>query len=284
MSGSVVVIPACSDENALDACLAALDAGTLPGTRVWIPDNAAVTPRGFEIIKAWIARTKLKADYTRRQSRTDELVNMAEIFRAVGDADVCVLSPFAVPTRGWLTRLEACLAADPSVATATPWSNLGDILSWPLMGELNALPDDPQAIAQAAANMPRLFPEIPAAVPHCVLVRGKARAAVGSLDADSFSSWYAGLVDWSMRFAGLGWRNVLCESSFVGCTLESHAHEGDAAALFARWPAWQDRQAHFVLNDPLRSNRHALTQRLQELTPPDLQRDLFDAIGDERAA
>ena len=254
---------------------------TAPGTQVWLADNAQVSQRGFDIIKAWIAKTQLKADYTRRQSRTDELTNMAEIFTACGDNDVCILSPYSVPVKGWLNRLQACFAHDASIATATPWSNLGDILSWPSLGELNPLPADPLSLAQAAANMPRNFPEIPAAVPHCVLIRGKARKAVGGLDVDSFDSWYAGLVDWSIRFAGMGWRNVLCESAFVGCTLESHAQDGDSAALFARWPLWQERLAQFVLNDPLRSQRRALYDYQAAITPPDLQRDLFASVSGE---
>lgn len=66
--GAIIVVPVCSDDVALDACLAALDASTAPGTRVWLPDNAQATQRGFDLIKAWIGKTGLKADYTDRKS------------------------------------------------------------------------------------------------------------------------------------------------------------------------------------------------------------------------
>ncbi len=281
---TVVIVPVCSDDVALDACLAALDKSTAPGTRVWLPDNAQCTTRGFDLIKAWIAQTKLTADYTRRGNATGEVQNMFELLTAVGDADVVVLSPFSVPFHGWLNRLEACFASDASIATATPWSNMGDILSWPTMGVVNPLPDDAMLVAQGAANMPRTYPEIPSAIPHCVMIRGAARKAVGLVDPSSFNSWYAALVDLSMRFSGMGWRNVFCESAFVGCSIEEHAADGDAAALFARWPDWQSRQAHFVLNDPQRSMRNELSSQIAAVTPPDLQRDLFESIGTETAA
>lgn len=278
---TVVIVPVCSDDVALDACLAALDESTAPGTRVWLPDNAQCTTRGFELIKAWIARTALTADYTRRQTATGDVQNMFELLSAVGDSDVAVLSPYAVPFPGWLTRLEACFASDASIATATPWANMGDVVSWPAMGRVNEMPQDRMLVAQGAANMTRAYPEIPSALPHCVMIRGAARKSVGTVDPSSFRSWYAALVDMSMRFAGMGWRNVLCESAFVGCDVESHAADGDAAALFARWPDWQARQAHFVLNDPLRSLRASLAEQIDSVTPPDLQRDLFESVGEE---
>ena len=41
----VVIVPLGTDEDALDACLAALDAGTPAGTRVWLADDAQAGPR-----------------------------------------------------------------------------------------------------------------------------------------------------------------------------------------------------------------------------------------------
>lgn len=284
MGDTVVVVPVCSDDVALDACLAALDESTAPGTKVWLPDNMQVTQRGFDLIKSWITKTRLTADYTRRTAQTDPVTHMAEVLAGCGEADVAVLSPFSVPFPGWLNRLEACFASDASIATATPWSNLGDVLSWPSVGEIQSIPDGRMEIAQAAANMPRTYPEIPAAIPHCAMIRGAARARTGSLDATSFRSWYAALVDLSLRFSGMGWRNVLCESAFVGSSVEEHALEGDSDALFARWPDWQARQAHFVLNDPIQPQRRDLGRRLDAITPPDLQRDLFETVGEETAA
>lgn len=271
----VVVVPLGRDDEALDACLAALDVATPPGTPVWLADDAQAGPRGYAIVERWIARTALKADYTRRQRSVGEVAHLDEVFTACGDADVVVLAPDAVPSPGWLQRLVGGLSSDGAIATATPWSNAGEAAAWPRIGEIDPLPHDLERIARAAAAMPALHPELPAAVSHAVLVRGSARRRAGGLDASSYGSWYAALIDLSLRLAGLGWRNVLCDTAFVGRQREGVPFDGDMDALAARWPDWHPRLAHYLMQDPLRASRAQLAAILDSLGPPDAQRDLF---------
>ena len=54
----IVVLPVGSDDVALDACLAALEAGTPPGTRLWLADDACAGPRGCAVIEHWMAHTR----------------------------------------------------------------------------------------------------------------------------------------------------------------------------------------------------------------------------------
>ena len=271
----IVVLPVGADDDALDACLAALEAGTPPGTRVWLADDAQAGPRGYAIIERWMARTALKADYTRRQRGIGETAHLDEVLAACGDADVAVLAADAVPAPGWLAQLHACLAGDGAIATATPWSNAGEAAAWPRIGEINALPDDLGQLARAMAAMPATAPELPAAVGHAVLLRGSARKRAGGLDAASFGSWYAALVDLSLRLSGLGWRNVLCDTAFVARRGEGASFDGDMDRLAVRWPDWHARLANFLMHDPLRASREHATTLLGQLGPPDAQRDLF---------
>ena len=46
----VVLVPVGVDEDALDACLGALEAATPAGTRVWLADDAQAGPRATAII------------------------------------------------------------------------------------------------------------------------------------------------------------------------------------------------------------------------------------------
>ena len=73
----IVLLPVGVDDDALDACLAALDAATQAGTRVWLADDAQAGPRGLAIIERWLARTPLRADYTRRPRRIGEVAHEA---------------------------------------------------------------------------------------------------------------------------------------------------------------------------------------------------------------
>ena len=295
MDGSLlVVIPVGPDDDALDACLAALDRATPPGTPVWLADDAQAGPRGRALIDRWRRRTRLQAEYTRRQRSVGEVAHLDEVLSACGAADAVVLAPDALPTPGWLRHLARTLADDRAVATVTPWSNAGEAAAWPIVGKIAALPDDLDRLALAAAGMPLGALELPAAVSHAVLLRGAARQRVGGLDSTGYGSWYAALTDLSLRLSGLGWRNVLCERAFVARLAEGRPRDGDMDALAARWPDWHARLANFLMRDPLRSARERLTQRLAGALEPSAQSDLFapeisatatanNAVGDTRS-
>lgn len=271
----IVLLPVGTDDDALDRCLGALDAGTPKGTRLWLADDAQAGPRGLAIIERWLQRTPLAADYTRRQRMVGEVAHLDEALKACGDADVAVLAPDAMPAPGWLQQLAACLSRDPSIATATPWCNAGESAAWPRCGEVAPMPEDPERLARAAAALPPLHPELPAAVGHAVLLRGSARRRAGGLDASSYGSWYAALVDFSLRLSGLGWRNALCETAYIARGGEGGPYEGDMEALAARWPDWHARIAHFLMADPLRETRERLAQLHADAESLQSQRELF---------
>ena len=271
----VVVIAVGVDDDALDTCLAALDRSTPAGTPVWLADDAQAGPRGRALIERWRTRTRLQADYTRRQRSVGEVAHLDEVLTACGDADVAVLAADAVVTPGWLAHLQRTLDDDRAIATVTPWCNAGEAAAWPTAGRIAPIPDDLERLARAAAGMPRSAPELPAAVGHAVLLRGAARRRAGGLDATGFASWYAALTDLSLRLSGLGWRNVLCERSFVARRGEGGPRDGDMDALAARWPGWHARIAGFLMRDPLLANREALTRHLADAAETTPQADLF---------
>jgi hypothetical protein len=273
----IVLVPVGVDEDALDACLAALDAGTPAGTRVWLADDAQAGPRGSAIVERWLQQTALQAAHTRRAAPIGETAHLDEALRACGDADVAILASDARPAPGWLQQLAACLARDPAIATATPWSNAGEAASWPRIGEIVGVDEDPARLARACAQLPAQHPELPSAVGHAVLIRGSARLRAGGLDPSSYRSWYAASIDFSLRLSGLGWRNALCETAFVLRDVEGVPVDGDMDRLSVRWPAWHARLAQFLMDDPLHGLRAQLGTRLATLDTGSPQPDLFAA-------
>ncbi|WP_203323461.1 glycosyltransferase family 2 protein [Pseudoxanthomonas beigongshangi] len=271
----IILLPIGVDDDALDACLGSLDAGTPDGTRIWLADDAQASPRGLAIVERWLQRTRLQADYTRRPRPVGEVAHLDEMLRACGDADVVILAPDAQPLPGWLQQMVACLARDASIATATPWCNAGEAASWPRLGEISPPPADFERTARACAGMPPAHPELPAAVAHAVALRGSARKRAGGLDASSYMSWYAALIDLSLRLAGLGWRNALCETAFVARGGEGLPADGDMDTINARWPAWHARLAGCLMEDPLRPYRENLTRIYMDIGSPEPQRQLF---------
>ncbi len=273
--GTIVLLPIGVDDTALDLCLGALDAGTPADTAVWLADDGQAGPRLQPVIEHWLAHTRLRAEYTRRARSIGEVAHLDEMLRACAGADVVVLAPDAIPAPGWLQQLDACFARDPSIGSATPWCNAGETAAWPRLGEIDPVPADLTAMAQACAGLPPMHPELPSAVTHAVLLRGNARRKAGGLDMHSYGSWNAALVDLSLRMAGLGWRNALCETAFVARAGEGTACEGDMDALGTRWPGWQPRLAAFLMADPLRSTRQTLQQLHRQAIMPRSQGDLF---------
>lgn len=273
--GTIVLLPIGVDDTALDLCLGALDAGTPADTAVWLADDGQAGPRVQPVIEHWLAHTRLRAEYTRRARSIGEVAHLDEMLRACAGADVVVLAPDAIPAPGWLQQLDACFARDPSIGSATPWCNAGETAAWPRLGEIDPVPADLNAMAQACAGLPPMHPELPSAVTHAVLLRANARRKAGGLDMHSYGSWNAALVDLSLRMAGLGWRNALCETAFVARAGEATAFDGDMDALGTRWPGWQPRLAAFLMADPLRSTRQNLQQLHRQAIMPRSQGDLF---------
>ncbi len=271
----IVLLPIGTDDAALDACLAALDRGTPAGTRVWLLDDAQAGPRGIAIIERWLDNTRLQAEYTRRQRPIGEAAHLSEGVAACGDLDIAVLAPDVRPAPGWLGHLAACLQRDPTIGTATPWSNAGECVAWPRIGEVQQEPAEPRRIARACAAMPPLHPELPTAGTHAVLLRGTPRQRTGRLDGESFESWSAALTDYSLRLAAMGWRNALCEHAFVARDREPWHGDGDLDVLAVRWPGYRPRLANFLMEDPLHDTRAQL-QRLYDADADDSpQDDLF---------
>ncbi|WP_297833581.1 glycosyltransferase [Thermomonas sp.] len=278
-SPPIVLVPVGSDEGALDACLAALDAGTPAGTRVWLADNAQSGPRGGALIDGWLARTRLQAAYTRRATPVSEAAHLDEALRACGKANVAILSHDSRPLPGWLDALSGCFEREALIATATPWCNAGETAAWPRVGDIELELPSPQRLADACRQLPAEAPGLPAAVAHAVLLRGDACEAAGGLDAVSFRSWPVALADLSLRLEGLGWRNVLCPSAFVLRDGESVPGNGDMDALAARWPNWNARIAGFLMDDPLRALREQLSTVLAGDSRQSPQLDLFPGVA-----
>ena len=271
----IVLLPVGSDEVALDACLSALEAGTPAGTRVWLADNAQAGPRGAGLIEAWLAQTRLQAGYTRRSTPVTEAAHLDEALRACGAVDVAVLAADVRVTPGWLERLTSSFALDATIATATPWCNAGETAAWPRIGEIEPDVPSPASLSLGCARLDAGYPELPAAVGHAVLLRGAAHASAGGLDAASFRSWPAALIDLCLRLAGLGWRNVLCPTAFVLRDGEGVPGDGDMDTLAARWPNWNARIASFLMDDPLHALRARLGEALSRSGQPSPQLDLF---------
>jgi GT2 family glycosyltransferase len=196
---------------------------------------------------------------------------------------VVLLNSDTVTSAGWLERLLACAASDPRIATATPWSNNAEICSFPDFCQSAPLPADIDALAEAAAaEHAPVYPELPTGVGFCMFVRRAAIDQLGDFDRATFGRGYGEENDFCLRAAAHGWRNVLCDTAYVGhqggasFSLQGHHPGGEnLARLNARYPEYNARVADFILRDPLRPLRERLAQRLASRRRDPAQGALF---------
>lgn len=277
-----VVVPVFNALAALDACLAALDRTLPAATRVHVADDASTDPRVPALVDDWRRRSPLAVTAVRRARNLGFPGNCNAAFDETGESDVVLLNSDTVPAGDWLRRLAAGAARDPRLATLTPWSNNGEIVSFPNFVSPNPLPDDPEAVAAAAARLQPRHPPLPTAVGFCMYLRRAALRAVGGFDAETFGKGYGEENDWCLRAEAHGWRHALCDDAYV-------AHRGHASfaatglapggenlrRLNARWPGYNERIARFILDDPLRDDRARFAQAIAMLAAASPQGDLF---------
>jgi GT2 family glycosyltransferase len=265
-----VVVPVYDGVDALADCLASLRRVLSRDARLQLVDDASPDPRVRPMLQAFAADPPCTVDL-HLQPRNLGFVRTVDAAMARAGGDVVLLNADTVATRGFLERLAACAAADPRIATATPFSNNAEICSFPRLCVAHPVPDDAERIAAACrAAGPPDYPDLPTGVGFCMFVRAAALNAIGGFDAETFGRGYGEENDFCLRAAGHGWRNVLCDDAYV-------AHRGGAsfattglkpgganlARLLARYPGYNAQVADFIARDPLAPRRARIEAALR---------------------
>ena len=268
-SWPTVILPVYNGAAVLPACFASL-LRTLPErARVYLVDDASPDPAVAPLIEHFANALGGRVEVLRNPSNLGFVATVNQAMRAT-TGDVVLLNSDTVVTPGWLEALSRCAASDPSIATATPWSNNAEICSMPEFCRSNPLPDDVDCVSAAVAEAARRsYPDLPTGVGFCMLVRRSALDALGAFDSATFGRGYGEENDFCRRAAGHGWRNVLCDDAYV-------AHVGHAsfagvnmapggvnqARLEARYPDYAKLVAEFIAADPLQPLRDKIARRL----------------------
>ncbi|GAB4172504.1 MAG: hypothetical protein Kow0020_07560 [Wenzhouxiangellaceae bacterium] len=262
----VVVIPVFNAVEALDRCLRAVQATVPADAPVIVIDDASTDPAVGEVLGQCPAHWQVHHQPVNRGFVASANLGMS----LAGRHDVVLLNSDTVPAGDWLRRLAHCLASADDIASATPFTNNGEIASLPEFCRAAPVPADPERWARACvAAGPPEYPEIPTAVGFCMAIRRAALDRVGGFDARRFGRGYGEENDWSLRARAQGWRHVLCDDAFV-------AHQGNASfgplglapdeesmrRLLEVHPGWIEEVRAFIENDPLAPVRHRVLAAL----------------------
>jgi GT2 family glycosyltransferase len=262
-----IVVPVFNAHDYLRGCLASLSAHC-PDAQILVIDDASTDERIEPLLEAWetgSARRRLI-----RLEHNRGFVHAANRGLRETSGDVVLLNSDTVVTPGWLEALGRCLASDRSIATATPWTNNGEIASLPEFCVANAAPLDPAAVAAVlrTAGAPR-YPDIPTGVGFCMAISRRAIDRIGLFDEETFGRGYGEENDFCMRAAALGMRNVLCDDAYVvhhggGSFGPLGLQPGDEAMqrLLTLHPGYLERVTAFIREDPLAARRQAIVAAL----------------------
>ena len=271
-----VVIPVFHEPRELDGCLATVEATVPPGAEVVIIDDASTDPATDGVLRRWQSRARSGWRFLANPRNLGFVATANRGMRETA-GDVVLLNADTEVTQGWLQGLARCLWSDDTIATATPWTNNGEIASMPRFCEANPPPADraalesawKQALAQAG---PARYPDIPTAVGFCMAISRRALDRIGLFDEDLFGRGYGEENDLCMRAQAVGMRNVLCDDVYVvhlgGRSfgpLGLKPGEDSMQRLLSRHPDYLSQVQAFIAADPLARRRQAIVDALERL-------------------
>jgi GT2 family glycosyltransferase len=259
-----IIIPVYRGETETRACLrSVLGARLHTAHEVVVIDDASPEPAISSWLRALASQGRITLLAHAANRGFVESVN--EGMARHPDRDVVLLNSDTEVADGWLDRLAAHARNDPSIGTATPFSSNATILSYPRTLEANPLPPGETTAtldaAFAAANAGRSV-DIPTAVGFCMFIARRCLQRVGPFDEARYGTGYGEEVDFCMRAARAGFRNVAAGDVFVRHVGEVSFGEAGAerrlkaqATVDALYPEFQVRLAEYLARDPLRELR-----------------------------
>jgi GT2 family glycosyltransferase len=185
---------------------------------------------------------------------------------------VVLLNSDTIVTTGWLQGMQRCLDSSSRIATATPWTNNGEIVSLPRFCARNPVPEDVEAVAAVIGRAGMAtYPEIPTAVGFCMAISRTAIETLGLFDEQVFGLGYGEENDFSQRAITAGLKNVLCDDVYVAHVGGSSflprglaPNETSMQRLLSRHPGYLAIVEQFIAADPLSGRREELLEAVYE--------------------
>lgn len=218
MKNSVVIIaPVYAGEADVKACLSSVlsSVGSIP-YEVLVIYDAGPEPE-VERYLDQLERDK-KITLYKNTSNLGFVKTVNKGFSLCEGRDCVLLNTDTIVPSGWLDRLISLAKTDKKIATITPFTNNGEICSFPVFCADNNLLDD-FSIAEIddcfRMDVTPIAIDVPTGVGFCMYVSAKALSLEKGFDEKSFGRGYGEENDFCVRLAKRGYRNVLCSNLFV---------------------------------------------------------------------
>lgn len=266
----LIIVPVFNALEQLEACLASITRTVPPDAQVMLIDDASTDGRVQPLLQSWVNEAKPYRRLLIHEKNRGFVATANHGMRLAG-TDVVLLNSDTEVAGGWLQYLADCLKSDRSIATATPWSNNGEIVSIPEFCVANPAPKNLHAIASTIASCgDPVYPKMPTAVGFCMAISWFAIERVGLFDEVTFGRGYGEENDFCQRAEQAGMSNVLCDNAYVvhhgGASfgpLGLKPDEKSMQRLLAKHPDYLRKVSEFIESDPLASRRQEILNCLE---------------------
>lgn len=273
-----IIIPVYRDQARVKACLDSVLA-SLPQnsarSEIIVIDDASPEPA----LAAWLSTLAATGRITLLRNDFNlgfiETVNRG--LRQHAGHDAVLLNADTLVHGDWMDRLAAALYSAPDIASVSPWSNNGEITSFPQIATPSSVPTLAQLaqIDRIAAELHRSGRIADAVLPACcgfaLMLRRSVLQQIGMLDGIALVRGYGEEVDWCLRARAAGYRHLAATGVFV-------AHSGTVSFRFekrlrvrqnrtviaARYPHYYPEYHRFIEEDPLKAARQAVRAALEQ--------------------
>lgn len=291
----VVLVPVYEDFEATQDCLRAAVAAKAEAdgapVRVLVVDDASPNRRLRLLLDALAGRGLVELLRNESNLGFAGAVNRGlESLRE--DEDVLILNSDAVLPPGALARLADVAYAEAGIGTVTPFSNAGELASFPARVDRAPLPtvDEARRIDAAAARAHGSAAiDLPTGTGFALFLRHDARHAVRRVTS-LFGRGYFEDLDLCLRLRAAGFRNVAAPGIFVPHG-GGRSFSAERTALLAknrrladrRFPTHRTEASAFAAADPLRAARGRIEAALPASSgAPLLVFEAGDPLAEER--
>lgn len=271
-----IIIPIYNAFKDVVRCVDSVRRHTPTDCRIVLIDDCSTD----ECIATWFTELGLEGDsriVLLKNAHNLGFVGTANRGMSLTRHDVILLNSDTIVTSRWLAKLRRCADSDPLIGTITPFSNNAEICSFPLFCQNNSLDGlDIELVNRAmeASAVPE-YPEIPTAVGFCMYIRRQLLDAVGLFDAETFGLGYGEENDFCMRALAAGYRNVLCDDTFIAHTggrsfdlKTEELKKRNLQLLLEKHPQYLTLVQQFIANDPIAPIREQAKTELAKKKAP----------------
>lgn len=217
-----------------------------------------------------------KLRYLRHPANLGFIRNMNRGMALHPEHDVVWLNADTRVHGDWLDRLRSAAYSAEDIASVTPWSNNGELMSFPRM--CHAAPMPTAQVHAALDDATRRLDLAPVSLEtgcgFCMYIKRQALDEVGYLDEVHLKRGYGEETDWCLRAQSRNWRHVGAVNVFVahagghsfGAEKALRVYQNNAV-LRQRYPHADRNFKHYLATDPLAPARNRLIAALRKSAP-----------------